>query len=335
MTNNSDIFLRELQKPVAASAAMPMAKTAKKLGYIREPGVMSLSYSMWQTLLSCPRKFLLRELHNNMRTEFKSTHLAFGSALGAGLAEICRTNSIERAFAVAFSQWDYLDFGDGGNRGKSFAECLQSLIHFHELIWPELSEEWQMAEFEGKPAVELLFYVRVTEQYAYQGHIDIVLQNKLTGALGVFEVKTSARTHTAATWENSEQALGYYKVLNWMQERMGIVAHPQTIYLCLQTSQWHEREKNFGFKVLPFTRDETALLEFANTLYSDLHTLDMYIANNYFPKRGKSCEAYGRVCEFFGVCDNAQMQTPEEVEVSQYEVLSPDAADIYIDMRQE
>lgn len=139
---NKEAFLRELQATYESNGHTQAAtvKGGKKLGYIREPGVLSLSYSMWQTLHSCPRKFLLREIHQRA-SEFRSTHLSFGSAFGAGIAEICRSNNLQLATLLAFSHWDFEDFSDGGHRGKSFWECVESIAIFHHNIWPRMQDE--------------------------------------------------------------------------------------------------------------------------------------------------------------------------------------------------
>jgi hypothetical protein len=336
MTANRDAFLRELQTAYTSNGRTQAAsvKGGKQLGYIREPGVLSLSYSMWQTLHSCPRKFLLREIHQRA-SSFNSTHLSFGSAFGAGLAEVCRSNDLQLAVVLAFAHWDFDDFSDGGNRGKTFWECVESIKLFHANIWPQLQEEWELAYIDGKPAIELHFYIRVAEGYAYQGHIDIILRNKQTNALAVVEVKSSARAQTEANWGNSDQSLGYYYVLTKLQEQLGIVAEPETIYIVLEVGKWHKPEENWGFKIFPFQRTEHSLLEFSNTLLCDLHQIQFYVEHNYFPKRGNSCTAYGRTCEFYGICDNAAMQDPTHSSgESRYAELGIEAADLYYDMRE-
>lgn len=334
---NVDSFLSALDAPVDVSAAGHKGnlKGGKKLAYIREPGVLSLSYSMWQGLHSCPRKYLLRELHQRASSE-RSTHLSFGSAFGAGLAEICRTNDLQSAILVAFSFWDYDDFTDGGNRGKSFWECVHNLRMFHLNVWPTLSEEWEIAYINGKPAIELLFYIRVSDTYAYQGHIDIILRNKITGALAVVEVKTSARKQVEANWGNSDQSLGYYYVLDKLQEAMGIVAEPMTMYLVLEVDKWNLPQENWGYKVFPFERTEHSRLEFINTLLSDMHQLNFYLEHNYFPKRGNACTNFNRVCEFYGICESAALAEPTYAQgESRYEELPIEAADLFYDMRKD
>lgn len=316
----------------AAANANP--NRAKKLGYIRQEGVISLSFSRMETLHSCPRKFMLRELHERA-AESPSIHLAFGSAFGAGMAELWRTNNIERAAVVALSHWDYDDWDNKYARGKSFGECIRSLRLFHANILPQLAEEWELAYIDGKPAIELLFYIRISETYDYQGHIDVILKNKITNQLAVLECKTASKEQTSSNWQNSEQALGYYYTLQWLAQKLGLPAATEVIYLTLEVGKWSDPESNWGFKIFPFMQNEYSEAEFLGGLFSAIHTLDFFIEHKFFPKRGKACNAYGRTCEFFGACDFAMLtgETKDPTQVGNvYEVLHPSEADFYIDL---
>jgi hypothetical protein len=328
-------ILDELSKPFDGSdARSPLAakRRAKKLGYIRQDGVLSLSYSRLQTLHSCPRKFLLREVYQRA-PEAPSIHLAFGSAFGAGLAELFRSNNIERALVVALSHWDYDAFDSDYVKNKSFWECCRSLRIFHANFLPEISEEWELAYIDGKPAVELLFYIRVSESYDYQGHIDIILRNKITGALRVVECKTASKEQVEANWANSEQALGYYFVLRALSAATGANVAPETYYITLQVGKWHSPEDAWGFKFFPFHQSEYSEAEFSGGLFSAMHILDFYIEHNFFPKRGSGCIAYGRTCEHFGTCDFDAARTPTDGEsTAVYDALDVTDADLYLDM---
>lgn len=329
-----DAFFRGFDAPLARGGGdTPGAKAAaRRLGYIRQPGVHSLSFSKLGTLHSCARKYLLREVHSRAELE-QSIHLAFGSAFGAGLAELFRTNNLERACVVALSHWSFDDWDNKFVRGKSFWECIHSLELFHTNIMPNLAEEWELAYFNGKPAVELLFYIRVSESYDYQGHIDIILRNKLTGGYAVVECKTASSVQTSAKWQNSEQALGYYYVLRQIQQELNLPAHPETIYITLEVGKWNKSEEDYGFKLFTFAQDEYSEAEFLGSLFSAIHMLDFFAEHNFFPKHGTACSAYGRTCEFFGSCDYlAHLDGAAGTNDGPYEELTLDAADFYIDM---
>ena len=329
-------LLDELNKPFdgCGNETPGDKKRAKRLGYIRQQGVISLSFSRVQTLYSCPRKFLLRELKQR-QPEAPSVHLAYGSAFGAGLAELFRTQDVARACVVALSHWDYDGWESKFVRNKSFWECCHTLALFQKNLMPRFNEDWELAYFNGKPAVELIFYIRVSETYDYQGHIDIILRHKETGQLAVVECKTASSPQTTAKWENSEQALGYYFVMRSLQEQQGVEVAPETIYITSEVGKWADPEVDWGFKIFRFEQSEYSEHEFSGGLYAAMHMLDFFIEHDFFPKRGSACSAYGRTCEYFGTCDFAMMDSSDAINASDavYESLSIEDADFYLDLR--
>lgn len=287
------------------SDGKPTSKRAKRLDYVRIPGVVSLSYSRLLTLNSCPRKFQLREL-KDARVGFRSSiHTAFGSAYGAGVQEIWRTGCLDRALVAAFAAWDY-DYFESDNkyiRGKSFWECCVNIEQYFTNIYPQLSEDWELAYVDGKPGIELKFYIWVGEKHNYQGHIDLLLQHKETRGLAVKEIKTSSGAQQEAQWGNSDQTNGYYTVMYAIQEKFGVEVVPRVFYHTLQASKWDKPDEDFGIKLFPYEKTDNQRAEFLSSVLSSVQVIQLYQNNGYFPKRGNSCVAFGTVCEFYGVCD--------------------------------
>lgn len=333
-----DKFLAELDKPITPMAGPTgNQKGGKKLGYVRIPGVISTSYSRLQSLHSCPRKFLLRELHQ-ARAEYESVHLAYGSAFGAGIQELLATHSLEKAFLAAFVHWDYSSFDSGNVRNKSLWDCLWALEMFYHRMLPQLGD-WELFYLEMpdgtmKPGVELLFYITIGDKYDYQGHIDLMLRHKEDGGIGVWEIKTSGMQQYEAMWGNSDQTNGYHVVMQYVAKKMGLPMHTRVNYLTHTVGRQTDAEKNFGFDFFPYEKADSAVQEFLANILTDVEVLEVYQRNGHFPKRGNSCHTYGRACEFYGSCDAEYMLNPEMGSAANYESLSLEDVDILVDMRE-
>lgn len=314
-------------------------RRAKRLDYVRMPGQVCLSYSRLQKLHECPRKYLLNETDSAPARNDQSIHLAFGSAYGAGIAELWRSNSIDLAKVVALSQWDYDEWDDiyGKVKGKSFWECCRYLENFHEFVLPKLRDEgWQLATINNKPGIELTFFIQLTQRYNYQGHIDILLENINDGRLCVCECKTSKYQHYEFQWGNSEQTAGYYTVLKSVAEYLGRPVANEVIYHTLQVGQYDNMEKDFGVQLFPYQKDLGTELEFIANVLSDINTMEMYNNMEYWPKRGNACGNFGRQCEHYGICDLSKIKKFNQDDAAatneQFSTLKLEAVDFIVDL---
>ena len=335
--SKADIFRALVEKKTTG----PMVrKKARRLGYVKLPDQINLSYSRLQLLHGCPRKYLLQELHPQ-RIEGQSIHLAFGSAYGAGIAELWRSGNIELAVAVALSMWDYDEWDDDAAgrskvRHKSFWECVLYLQDFHNYYLPRLQEDgWELAYINGKPGIELLFFMQCTPEYNYQGHIDLLLMNRKDNAMAVFELKTSGREQHEYHWGNSDQTNGYYSVIEHVAAQMGFEAMPRVVYHTLQVGKAGQLEDDCGIKFFPYEKSISSSSEFLGNIVTDIMTLNLYRNTEHFPKRGSNCNAFNRPCQFYGSCGLASMQYAEENTAGDtgFETLGMDDVDIYVDIQ--
>jgi hypothetical protein len=324
-----------------------LAYPPAKLTYIEVEGVQSLSYSKLNTLYECPRKFQLRELEGR-RSFTPTAHTAFGHAYGAGVQTFlqyapeplpeyaspdemlahaeCTHRATALAVASALAAWDTYDITDTDNQGiKGFYDAVRGIRIFiaqANLILDQYKlHTFTCADGSTKPAVELLVYIEVTEGYSYQMHIDAVLEDRLTGALCVLEIKTGSRAFTSSDYENSSQTMGYCVSM----QAHGLLSDRQVehkaIYLCYNA-------KDMQMQLFEFNRSLDVGMEWVATLLLDVQAIETYKEYNLFPRRGGSCRNFNRICEHFTTCSLAVRDTHDGGD--SFSSTGIEAADIYI-----
>ncbi len=311
----------------SAQTSIPM-QNVRKLGYVHLPNVIPLSYSRFNTLHSCPRKFLLKEL-KQQRSNIQSVDMSYGSAFGAGVQELFRSRSIERAQVAMLGAWDYPEFSDiwGKKFDKSFYMCVESLNIFATNIFPSIDSEYELRDINGHSGIELFVYIAVGESYSYQVHIDLVLTNRESGALAVFEIKTSGMAQQEAMWGNSEQTLGYYAIIETLSKKYGIPMEPRVYYLTQETGKLDDPYSNYGFTIFPYEKTIDNSANFVQNLLTNVSVIELYIEHNNFPKRGNSCVTYRKPCEFYGLCDMGSLLNADHATGQVYESLSLEDCD--------
>ena len=284
---------------------IPLDIQPKKLNYIFEPDKISLSFSRLQTLRTCPRKFLCRELLGQGSYE-PTIHTAYGHSFAAGVQELFRSGSLARAFLAVLEAWDYNYFTDpwGKQSSKSIYYAIASVQQWYYSVFSQLQTEYVIAQLQGKPAVELFVYLAVGDSYNYQIHIDLVLEHIETGNLTVCEIKTSGMPQQRANWENSIQTLGYYTEIAAIAAMENRTISPEIMYIVQQTGKLGDSAANHGFYTFLFAKDSSAPAEFMLDLATQTAILETYLENDYFPKYGHNCVTFGRPCQYFGLCDD-------------------------------
>lgn len=309
------------------------ANAPAKLGYIKLPGVLDLSFSKRNSLHKCPRYFHLRE-HKHMGNFQPNAHTAFGHAFGAGVQEFFlwlargeeagRPDAAEaakkRAVAATLAWWDTYNIYDADTREiKTLWEAALAVEKFCMFDGAKLAEEYKLAYHPttGKPLIELLYYIRIGDRYSDQGHIDLVLQNRVTDELVVFEVKTGSSEFSDADWANSAQTIGYNVVL----QHFGAMSGEQTAfhvhYLCYNA-------KDRELQQFRFSRSLAERAEWLASLMLDVQLIESYEQSGVWPKRGSNCRQYKRNCEFYGTCDLTRLSAPSD---ASYAGLPLEAAD--------
>lgn len=295
-----------------------------KLGYVFREGVRTLSYSRLNTFYSCPRKFHIGEV-KGARNFSPSVDTAFGHAYGMGVQtylHLAETHphevALQRAVVAAISAYDYPDLWE--SKAKSKKDLWYAIIgveNFASQVAPQILADFKLAIIDGKPAIELLFLIQIDESYDYQGHMDLVLQNRHTGEYFVAEIKTSYADAQPADWANSTQTLGYNVVVH---SKFPEQTNFNVLYICYNTTQ-------LTTQLLSFSKSCAHRADFITSLLQDVEVMKMYDAHDYWPKRGNSCVAYGKPCYLFGTCDSTMLHTSSG---DSYESLSMEDVDIVL-----
>lgn len=272
----------------------------------------NLSYSGLLKLDSCPRQFYLDKCNPmNETTDYdQSVTFAFGHSVGFGIQEYLKTGNLNLTVWEMFKAWEVDLLAEDTKRKKSFWEAIfavQKFAHLHE----ELYGDYELAYFNGKPAVELSFRITIQDPlglfppYYYRGFVDVVLRHKITGKLKVLELKTTAaKSVDAAMYKNSFQGIGYSVVLDQLEPEL---ANYIVDYLVYNTN-------NYEYLLLPFPKSLKERAEWLTTLHSQAETLSIFRRNGVFPKRGQSCYDYYRQCHRYSDCGLPLLQPLEETE---------------------
>lgn len=286
-----------------------------------------LSYSTLETLYTCERKYQLEHLLSNGAPRTESEHFSFGHCFGEGIAHYLVHQDRD---AALFTAWlAYYPQIETEKKNQSIAVNALN-IAFTKL--DDVLQDYEVAWFEGKPAVELSFKLMIDDFYYYSGHIDVVLRNKWTGKYYIFEVKTTGLGLHDITplYANSGQALGYSIILD------KIAGEKLTDYGVLYfVGQLGRDPYNVTIHVLPFDKSMVDRLNWFMTLGLDVERIKRMEELGVYPKRGSSCLNFMRPCPHFGVCGLHSMDKSagivEDKETYQFEYQLTDLVEEHLD----
>lgn len=262
-----------------------------------------LGYSTLNSLDTCERLYQLDHLLSNGAPREQSEHFVFGHFFGEGVAHYFIHQDREAAMFMGWLNY----YPQIETPKKNQAKAVKALEAAFEAI-DNLLQDWEVVEFEGKPAAELSFKLRIDGTYYFAGHIDLVLRNKWSGQYCIFECKTTGLQllDLDPLYKNSGQALGYSIVLD------RIVGEELSSYGVLYFVAQLGKPDNFYSKIWIKQYDKTLLdrLNWFMTLGLDVERLHRMAELNSYPKRGGSCLMFNRPCKHFGVCGLHGMDRP-------------------------
>ena len=266
------------------------------------------SYSLLTQLHECPRKYELEKLQANHASSLlaepvTNIDFAYGHAVGSGIQTYAATGSVEAGIFAAMLAWrapydaEKLD-ARGNPTGKSLAMATLAVEKFSGW-WQEHMSDWEVVVLpSGKKAVELAFAVDFQNGRYHFGHIDVLLRNKQSGTLAVWEGKTTGFENVKeAVYANSSQALGYSVVVDAIAKEIGADGTEYEVLYIVYSSKSRE------FQLLPFGKTRSQRAEWLQDTLLDHASLDTYKRIKFYPKRGENCVSkYGFVCKWFGNC---------------------------------
>jgi hypothetical protein len=266
------------------------------------------SYSLLSKLHECPRKYELDKLQANHPSsetpeEFVNLDFAYGHAVGAGIQTYAATGDVTAAIFAAMLAWkapwdaEKLDKRENPT-GKSLTMATLAVEKF-AYWWERNLADWEVVVLpSGKKAVELAFAIDFQNGRYHFGHIDVMLQNRTTGTLAVWEGKTTGFEHIdEALYANSNQALGYSVVVDAIAKEIGASGTEYEVLYIVYSS------KTRDFQLLPFGKSRSQRAEWLQDTLLDHASLDTYKRIKFYPKRGENClNRYGFRCNWFGTC---------------------------------
>lgn len=284
------------------------------------------SYSTFQMFVGCERKWHLNKLEHSLRGQEQSItrnedniDFAFGKAVESGVHAILLGKPSHQVYFDMLRAWDIpLLAQHPKGKAKTF---MDAWIAVDKFSWINgcLFPGWEIAYFNGKPAIELALCVDLENGKYYCGHVDVVLFNPIENRYRVLEIKTTGLKWThPAMYKNSGQANGYSIVLDSIVEDLEATSTYEVFYLQFST----EMDK---WDVYNFTYSRSNRASWINTILLDINRVQTYITISFFPKRGGNCLSYGKPCVYFDVCDlspeyfngTGEMDIIEEEELSE------------------
>lgn len=259
-----------------------------------------LSEHALNILNTCERKFQLDRMLilPEMAERSDSPILIRGDAFGVGVQQYMLTGDMDWAIYKAWLAY-YPEVYDEQKKIYVWRMVNNLLCCKDEL--DKLRKRYKVAEFEGKPAIELSFKLQIDDKWYFVGYIDMVLYDTVANMYVVFEIKTTSYKiyDLRPMYQNSGQALGYSVVIDRIvgekQSRYGVV-----YFVCRD-----QEKETYVPDVYTFAFTKTLLdrLRWFYTLGLDVQRLNTMLENDLFPMRGGACIQYNRPCPHFGICN--------------------------------
>lgn len=259
----------------------------------------TLSHSYRLELHSCPRKFQLNRLRAKQESPDPTAAInqnitfAFGHVVGEGIQYVLEGLPLEECIWKMFLGW-HADLEDRNEKqNKSFYMAVAAIQKFHHIRSHGFLDDFELAEFNGRKAIELSFQIHLPDGFIMRGSCDAVLRNKNTGEVLVLECKTSSASNVnPAEWKNASQGLGYSVVLDHV---FPDITSYKVMYLIYGT-------KSMDFTPLPFVKSYLQRAQWIQELLLDVEMIKLYENTGVYPMHGESCYSWYRECEYLNTC---------------------------------
>ena len=264
-----------------------------------DPRIKLLSYSALSTLHSCPRKFELYRLKasqselEDVKAMEQNLTFAFGHVVGDGMQQVFCGMEEDAIIWKMFCDW-HADLADENTKqNKSFYLAVLAVQKLLALRQSGFLADYEVMEYNGKPATELSFNIAFPDGFNMRGSVDAVLKHKDTGEVMVLEGKTSSmNVLNPTTYKNSAQAVGYSVILDVIAPE---ISSYKVLYLVYLT-------KAMTYEPLVFNKTYLQRASWIQELLLDIETIKMYEGVGVYPMRGESCASWGRDCEYINQC---------------------------------
>lgn len=274
------------------------------------PILKRLSHSSILLLHACPRKYQLRKLLSHQEED--SDDLTYGDAVGYGIQQLLIGRDKQSIWIEIFMRWG-MDLASEDEKTQRKKKTLWHAYHTLDIFSGRHKDailaEYDVATFNGNPAIELGFRISIGNDFYYRGYVDVVLINKRTKELVVLEIKTTASKFVSAgKFQNSGQGLGYSLVCDYIaQQNPGVAgSHYKIFYLVFKTPIAE-------YEPFYFPKSHSARAMWIKQLLQECEHIVGYDNDGLWPMYGESCTSWGRDCEYLGVCNLSDQTVLKDV----------------------
>lgn len=247
----------------------------------------------------------------------QSVTFAYGHIVGLGIQELLQHHNLDAAIYAAFLRWEPDLLDENVKQAKSFWLGLAAIQKFNAMITAGFMRDWNLYQYNGKPAIELSFLINFPDGFTYKGFVDAVLVNSLTDEIMVLECKTTAQNYiAAATYKNSAQAIGYSIVLDALFPKLSSYKVQYLIY----------KTKAAEFESMSFEKDYLSRALWIREILLDIEMIKLYEDAEIYPMHGESCNAFYRECEYMNICTLSTASLSTELNTAQVEKIKSDNA---------
>jgi hypothetical protein len=264
-----------------------------------DPRIKQMSYSSNLTLHACPRKYQLYKLKatddpdDPDAASNQNITFAFGHIVGEGIQDVLDGIPEEKVIWSMFLGW-HANLADRNDKqNKSFYLAVLAIQRFISLRNNGFLDDYELLQYNGKPAKELSFRISLPDDFKYRGSVDAVLKHKISGKILVLECKTSSSANlNPTTFKNSAQAVGYSVVLDVIAPE---ISSYDVLYLVYLT-------KDMAYEQLKFVKTYLQRATWIQELLLDVESIKLYQRTGVYPMRGESCNHFFRDCEYLNQC---------------------------------
>ena len=260
-----------------------------------------------------------------------------GNALHTGFQSYMLSNDREKALFDMMLRYP-IELCSNPEDNRSLEACyatMQLIMDYNHLQAYEIAE---VRDKEGniRPAIEVPFRINLKEfslsstdviPIYYVGFIDAVLFNNLTGEYIVVDLK-STRDNTkdlTAKFAFKEQCIPYALIIERMLN--ATIDHLKMIYL----SVFIDIQKPTIFPY-EFQKDEYDIQEWALGLADKIDRIKRYYNAGWWPRNSNACISYRKVCPFFTMCDERDIEKIQQRIAYNFEVIEEDEFNAWIEM---
>lgn len=259
-----------------------------------------------ESLHLCPRYYELISLTPPDDELSDTIDLKFGDVVGFGIQRLLLGDKLETIWLKMMLRWhiDLYAFEDEHHIKKTFFHAMIAVEKFVGFRKTDL-DGWELAVFDGVPAIELSVLIDLGDGFQLQQHIDAVLVNKRDKMVAVMEGKTTKfKMLNEAAYKNSNQGLGYGVSLDAIVHQVGVAGIKLGSSYKVLYPVWKTAE-NGAWQLFEFPKGFTKRALYIKDILIDKQHIIEYAADEYFPMHGSwdTCFRFFRPCRFFGICE--------------------------------